>query len=165
MKEKTNATAGNISVQIQKLKDAGYIDVIKQYKDNYPETICKITPAGVYTVLHNLSSTADGANPKGSLVQHSNGSFYGMTTDGGTYGGGTIFKITSAGTYSVLKHLNPVTPAAASVSISHWLSATTPPHAIQSIRHRPRAAARFASSAGTLVVPGRQLRGISTSSV
>ena len=45
-------------------------------------TIFKITPAGVYTVLHNLSSTADGADPKGSLVQHSNGNFYGMTYQG-----------------------------------------------------------------------------------
>lgn len=47
LREKTNATAGNLSVQIQKLKDAAYIDVIKQFKDNYPQTICKITPAGV----------------------------------------------------------------------------------------------------------------------
>ena len=43
IKEKTNSTAGNLSVQIQKLKDAGYIDVIKQFKDNYPQTTCKIT--------------------------------------------------------------------------------------------------------------------------
>jgi DNA-binding transcriptional ArsR family regulator len=47
LKEKTNATAGNLSVQIQKLKDAGYIDVVKQFKENYPQTICKITSAGV----------------------------------------------------------------------------------------------------------------------
>jgi hypothetical protein len=47
LKEKTNSTAGNLSVQIQKLKDAGYIDVTKQFKDNYPQTICKITKAGV----------------------------------------------------------------------------------------------------------------------
>ena len=47
LKEKTNATAGNLSVQIQKLKEAGYIDVVKQFKENYPQTICKITPAGV----------------------------------------------------------------------------------------------------------------------
>jgi uncharacterized repeat protein (TIGR03803 family) len=72
-------------------------------------TIFKITPAGAYTVLHNLSSVADGSNPKGSLVQHSNGNFYGMTTQGGTNGGGTIFKISSTGTFSVLKHLNPAT--------------------------------------------------------
>jgi len=47
LKEKTNATAGNLSVQIQKLKDAGYIDVVKQFKDNYPQTICKITSKGI----------------------------------------------------------------------------------------------------------------------
>ena len=47
LKDKTGATAGNLSVQIQKLKDAGYIDVTKQFKDNYPQTICKITPTGV----------------------------------------------------------------------------------------------------------------------
>ena len=47
LKEKTNSTAGNLSIQIQKLKDAGYIDVIKQFKDNYPQTICKITSAGI----------------------------------------------------------------------------------------------------------------------
>jgi DNA-binding MarR family transcriptional regulator len=47
IKEKTNSTAGNLSVQINKLKEAGYIEVIKQFKDNYPQTICKITPDGV----------------------------------------------------------------------------------------------------------------------
>jgi len=47
LREKTNATAGNLSVQIQKLKEAGYIDVIKQFKDNYPQTICKITTPGI----------------------------------------------------------------------------------------------------------------------
>ncbi len=47
IKEKTNASAGNISVQINKLKDAGYINVLKQFKDNYPQTICKITPLGI----------------------------------------------------------------------------------------------------------------------
>jgi DNA-binding transcriptional ArsR family regulator len=47
LKEKTGATAGNLSVQIQKLKEAGYIEVQKQFKDNYPQTICKITAGGV----------------------------------------------------------------------------------------------------------------------
>lgn len=47
LKEKTNATAGNLSVQIQKLKEAGYIEIIKQFKDNYPQTICKITATGI----------------------------------------------------------------------------------------------------------------------
>ncbi len=47
LREQTNATAGNLSVQINKLKEAGYIDVTKQFKDNYPLTICRITPAGI----------------------------------------------------------------------------------------------------------------------
>jgi DNA-binding transcriptional ArsR family regulator len=47
LKEKTNSTAGNLSVQINKLKEAGYLDVIKQFNNNYPQTICKITTKGV----------------------------------------------------------------------------------------------------------------------
>jgi len=47
LKEKTNATAGNLSVQINKLKEAGYIDVTKQFHNNYPQTICKVTAKGV----------------------------------------------------------------------------------------------------------------------
>ena len=47
IREKTNATAGNLSVQINKLKDASYIEVTKQFNNNYPQTICKITPHGV----------------------------------------------------------------------------------------------------------------------
>jgi DNA-binding transcriptional ArsR family regulator len=47
LRDKTNASAGNLSVQINKLKEAGYIDIAKQFKDNYPQTICRITSQGV----------------------------------------------------------------------------------------------------------------------
>jgi DNA-binding MarR family transcriptional regulator len=47
LKEKTNATSGNLSVQISKLKEAGYIVISKQFHNNHPQTICKITPAGI----------------------------------------------------------------------------------------------------------------------
>jgi len=47
IREKTNSTAGNLSVQINKLKDADYIEVTKQFKDNYPQTLCRITPKGI----------------------------------------------------------------------------------------------------------------------
>ena len=47
LKEKTNSTAGNLSVQINKLKDAGYIEVTKQFSNNYPQTICKVTKKGI----------------------------------------------------------------------------------------------------------------------
>jgi hypothetical protein len=47
IKEKTGSTAGNLSVQITKLKEAGYVEVTKQFKDNYPLTVCKITTQGI----------------------------------------------------------------------------------------------------------------------
>ena len=64
LKEKTNASAGNLSVQIQKLKDAGYIDVIKQFKNNYPQTICKITREGVKAFEDYVKSLQSYLGPK-----------------------------------------------------------------------------------------------------
>jgi DNA-binding MarR family transcriptional regulator len=45
--DKTGATRGNLSVQITKLSEAGYIKVDKGYRENYPLTTCRITPKGV----------------------------------------------------------------------------------------------------------------------
>lgn len=45
--EKTGATRGNLSVQLTKLKEAGYIAVTKSFKNNYPNTLCRITPQGL----------------------------------------------------------------------------------------------------------------------
>lgn len=47
LKEKTGATAGNLSVQIDKLKQAGYITVTKTFRDNYPLTLCKVSKKGI----------------------------------------------------------------------------------------------------------------------
>jgi DNA-binding transcriptional ArsR family regulator len=47
LKEKTSSTAGNLSVQLQKLREVGYIDITKQFKDNYPQTLCRITKKGI----------------------------------------------------------------------------------------------------------------------
>ncbi|MDD2496241.1 transcriptional regulator [Massilibacteroides sp.] len=47
LREKTNATAGNLSVQIDKLQQAGYINVRKTFKGKRPQTICNITPEGI----------------------------------------------------------------------------------------------------------------------
>ena len=44
--EETGATRGNLSVQLTKLKDAGYINVVKGFKGNYPVTTCSITEEG-----------------------------------------------------------------------------------------------------------------------
>ena len=47
LKEKTNSTAGNLSVQIDKLSQAGYIEVIKSFRGKKPLTTCKITKKGM----------------------------------------------------------------------------------------------------------------------
>lgn len=47
LKEKTSASAGNLSVQISKLAEADYITVKKTFKDNYPQTSCIITKKGI----------------------------------------------------------------------------------------------------------------------
>ncbi len=47
LREKTQATAGNLSVQINKLAEANYIQVNKSFRDNYPLTKCKVTSKGV----------------------------------------------------------------------------------------------------------------------
>jgi len=44
--EKTGATNGNLSVQLSKLKERGYIEVNKSFRNNYPLTSCSITPEG-----------------------------------------------------------------------------------------------------------------------
>lgn len=45
--ERTGATRGNLSVQITKLKEAGYVNVKKTFKDNYPNTMCSLSAKGL----------------------------------------------------------------------------------------------------------------------
>jgi DNA-binding MarR family transcriptional regulator len=47
IQDETQAAAGNISIQIKKLQEAGYINVDKSFKNNYPKTILSITPKGL----------------------------------------------------------------------------------------------------------------------
>jgi DNA-binding transcriptional ArsR family regulator len=45
--DRTGATRGNLSVQLTKLKEAGYLTIEKGYKGNYPLTTCSLTPKGL----------------------------------------------------------------------------------------------------------------------
>lgn len=64
IREATEATAGNLSVQITKLKDAGYIEVEKKFKNNYPQTICHITPKGIQAFEEYVDALKQYINPK-----------------------------------------------------------------------------------------------------
>lgn len=70
--------------------------------------IFKITPTGTLTVLYNFDSThpAGGYLAYGGLVAGTDGNLYGATVFGGSGGNGTLFKITTAGTYSVLSNFD-----------------------------------------------------------
>lgn len=46
LKEKTKATAGNLSVQLDKLSEAGYIGIEKSFSGKKPRTVCRMTPVG-----------------------------------------------------------------------------------------------------------------------
>ncbi|HYI78676.1 MAG TPA: transcriptional regulator [Chryseolinea sp.] len=47
IKEKTNCTAGNLSVQLDKLSEAGYLMIDKSFKGKKPVTTCKISKKGI----------------------------------------------------------------------------------------------------------------------
>lgn len=46
LKEKTESTAGNLSVQLEKLSNAGYIAVEKGFVGRKTRTVCRITDKG-----------------------------------------------------------------------------------------------------------------------
>lgn len=46
LKEKTEATSGNLSIQLEKLLQAGYIEIRKEFIGKRPRTSCRITSTG-----------------------------------------------------------------------------------------------------------------------
>jgi uncharacterized repeat protein (TIGR03803 family) len=68
-------------------------------------TFFKITLEGEITTLYTFclqASCLDGEAPQGAIVQASDGNFYGTTDGGGTGRGGTIYRLTPTGTFTVL---------------------------------------------------------------
>ena len=63
LQEKTGSTAGNLSIQITKLKEAGYIEVTKKFSNNYPQTLCRITPVGKQKFAEYIKALKDYLNP------------------------------------------------------------------------------------------------------
>ncbi len=77
-------------------------------------SVYKITPSRVFTTLHSFVGS-DGANPAAPLLQGSGGDFWGTTLNGGTYGGGTIFRISASGKFDTVFNFdsaggNPIAP-------------------------------------------------------
>lgn len=64
IQETTKAAAGNISIQIKRLHDAGYIKVIKTFKNNYPNTSVSITSKGIKAFEDYANSLKKYINPQ-----------------------------------------------------------------------------------------------------
>lgn len=64
IREQTGSTAGNLSIQITKLKEAGYIGVTKRFRNNYPQTLCNITPLGKQKFTEYVKALKDYLNPE-----------------------------------------------------------------------------------------------------
>ena len=64
IQEQTGSTAGNLSIQITKLKEAGYIEVEKKFRNNYPQTLCSITSLGRQKFIEYVNSLKEYLNPE-----------------------------------------------------------------------------------------------------
>ena len=64
LKDKTGATAGNLSVQVHKLADADYLSIEKSYRNNFPLTICRITPKGIAAFERYVDTLKQYIDPK-----------------------------------------------------------------------------------------------------
>lgn len=98
----TNGTDGDpIAPPIQG-SDGNFYGVAGGPSDAYLNgVVYKITPSGVFTILHSFDNT-HGGHPLAPLVQGTDGDFYGTTYWGGTNGFGTVFRISPSGNFEVL---------------------------------------------------------------
>jgi uncharacterized repeat protein (TIGR03803 family) len=72
-------------------------------------TVFKITPQGLLTTLYSFTGDSDGSAPYPTMIQGADGDFYGTASVGGGYdGGGTIFRITPAGSFKTLYRFKSV---------------------------------------------------------
>jgi uncharacterized repeat protein (TIGR03803 family) len=69
-------------------------------------SVFRVTPAGVMTTLFGFGIKSYGLDPEGGLVLATDGNLYGTTASGGFYGRGTLFKITTTGTFQVVHPFN-----------------------------------------------------------
>jgi uncharacterized repeat protein (TIGR03803 family) len=64
--------------------------------------VFQISSNGTFTSLYSFTGGNDGANPQAALMQGSDGSFYGTTSEGGTNGEGTVFQMSADGALTSL---------------------------------------------------------------
>ena len=91
-------------------------------------TVFSITPSGKEKILHSFEGNPDGEEPQGNLLDV-NGTLYGTTELGGTYGDGTVFSITPSGKEKILHSFGSASdgtdPLAGLIDVDGTLYGTT----------------------------------------
>jgi len=96
--------------------DGNYYGTARFGGANGAGAVVKITPAGAITDLHNFVGPTDGSEPIAGLTLGRDGNFYGVTYTGGAGFGGTIFKVTPGGTFTLLHNFTDSSDGSGSVS-------------------------------------------------
>ena len=63
LKDKTNASAGNLSLQLSKLQEVAYISIEKGFNGKYPKTTCAITVAGNLAYANYIDALKEYISP------------------------------------------------------------------------------------------------------
>jgi uncharacterized repeat protein (TIGR03803 family) len=79
-------------------------------------TVFRMTTNGIVSLVHAFDSSTDGSMPYAALTQGTNGSLYGVNSSGGSSGDGTLFRMTTNGTTTVLASVNSTTSGASPVA-------------------------------------------------
>lgn len=114
-----SATLGAVSGNLIEGSDGNFYGFTLAANNGPRGSIFKVTPGGVFTTLHTLNGTTDGAFI-GALTLASDGNLYGTADLGGAEGGGgfgTLFQVTPAGTYTVLYRFTGPNSGAAPIAI------------------------------------------------
>ena len=75
-------------------------------------TLWEYSHGGTFSVLHSFGSTTDGSSPVASVALDSSGNLYGTSCTGGSNSGGTLWKYSSSGTFSILHSFTSSTDGA-----------------------------------------------------
>ena len=65
-------------------------------------SVYRVTAAGAFTTLYSFTGGGDGSTPSGALLLYTDGRLYGTTFDGGSFGFGTVFSLTTGGSLTTL---------------------------------------------------------------
>jgi uncharacterized repeat protein (TIGR03803 family) len=82
--------------------DGNFYGTAQSGGSNNVGTVFKLSSDGRLKNLYDFTGGTDGSNPMAALVQGVDGNFYGTTTQGGTFGNGTVFELTPNGFLTTL---------------------------------------------------------------